>query len=103
MEIWFAVIAAAGALATSLVALYRVFSVDKPKAQSDANVKVVMAATELVDDLRQELQRRQEAIIGLEQKRDEQHTKALMMQYELLQCWERITALESQVENLETN
>lgn len=105
-EVTTALLLAAGAFITALVGMMRL-KVDTGKTQADIrhddakiNIEVARAASELVDDLRQEIERLQKKVDILEDKLSRQHLEILNLTSQFQQSRERITALETENEML---
>lgn len=90
---------ALAALIASAVALYRA-SGEQQKNRADIANNTVAVAAELVDDLRQEIQRLRERIEYLESKASRQNEDIVRLSLEVAQSRERITALETENELL---
>ena len=95
-----ALITSIGALITSLVAISRL-RLDRQTAPADMSAKLTMAASEVIDDLREENKRLRDE--NLEHKRRETENKLEkgQLSLEVNQSRERIWILEDEVENLE--
>ena len=91
---------AIAALIGSLVAIGKLMA-DKRKQSVEASTSIVQSATELIDDYRQEIKRLRDGLRERDATIQEQHVKIMKLELEVHQAWERITALESRVEELE--
>jgi len=90
-------------IATLLVAIAALagWFVTWKKSQAEIEIGTVTAASELIDDYRQDNADLRQRLTTLEQKLETQHQKILKLELELFQAWERITALETENEILE--
>lgn len=95
---------AIAALIGSFVAIARL-GVDKRSADVNASTGITKVATELIDDLREEIRRLREKVTELENwkreaeiKQTECKNKIMELQLALSQSRERITALETETE-----
>lgn len=99
MELDATAIVAITGLIGSLVAIGKLL-LDKRKTTVDISTNITRVATELVDDLRQEIDRLKIEVEAL-RERDLEHRKEIArLSVELLQARERITALETESEML---
>lgn len=94
-----ATLTAIAALVGSLVAIGKL-TFDKRKTEIDVHSAIVHSATELVDDLREEIKRLRDERKERDATIKTQNVKIMKLELELHQAWERITALESEVEYL---
>lgn len=109
VEQWASFLAAIGALVVALVALYQaraqkqqtVASADKSRA--DISSTSILAAAEIIDDLREENNRLRQDRLDRDGKIKELRSESLNLQSQLLQATERITALETLIEVKQDN
>ena len=91
---------AIGALIVSLVAIGRLrvdskkAEVDSKKASVDMSANVTMAASELVDDYREEVRILRERVAYLENKDSNNRRENMRLSLELAQARERVSVLE---------
>lgn len=109
IEQWASILIAAGALVTALIAIYQaraqkqqtIASADKSRA--DISSTSILAAAEIIDDLREENNRLRKDRLDRDGKIKELRSESLNLQSQLLQATERITALETLIEVKQDN
>lgn len=104
VEQWATVLLAVAAAISSAVAIYLAKSqkqqtvASAAKSQADISSTSILAAAEIIDDLREENNRLRKDRLDRDGKVRELRSENLNLQSQLLQATERITALETLIE-----
>lgn len=89
-----------GSLLTAVAAVNRL-RLDRQTAPADMSAKLTMAASEFIDDLREENRRLREKIVKFEEREEKDKLEKGKLSLEVNQSRERITALETKIEDFE--